>query len=46
VASSAFDPDPGCSWLDDASNVSFAATVPIAEAEPNAVFLLAGGKSS
>jgi hypothetical protein len=41
VASSAFDPDPGCSWLDDASNVVFAATEPPVDT----VSLPAGGKT-
>jgi hypothetical protein len=46
VASSAFDLNPGCSWLDDPSNVAFAAPVSAAEAKPDAVSLLAGGKTS
>jgi hypothetical protein len=47
VASSGFELNPGCSWMDDASNVAFAATVPVAEAgkEPRAVSP-AGGKTS
>src|ERR1700751_2456472 len=46
VASSAFDLNPGCSWLDDPSNVAFAAPVSAAEAKSDAVSLPAGGKTS
>jgi hypothetical protein len=46
VASSAFDLNPGCSWLDDPSNVAFASPVSAAEAKPDAVSLVAGGKTS
>jgi hypothetical protein len=45
VASSAFDLNPGRSWLDDAPNVAFAATVSAAEAEPNSAAFLGGGKT-
>jgi hypothetical protein len=46
AASSAFDLNPGCSCLDDASDIAFAAPVSAAEAEPNPASLLAGGKTS
>jgi hypothetical protein len=47
VASSAtFDLNPGCSWLDDPSNVRFATTVSASEAEPDVVASLGGGKIS
>jgi hypothetical protein len=46
AASSVFDLNPGCSCLDDASDIAFAAPVSAAEAEPNAVSLLARGKTS
>jgi hypothetical protein len=46
AASSAFDLNPGWSWLDDASDIAFAAPVSAAEAEPNAVSLLARGETS
>jgi hypothetical protein len=44
VASSAFDLNPGCVWLDGALNVASAVTVPAAEAdkEPHSLSLLAG----
>jgi hypothetical protein len=46
VASPAFDLNPGRSWLDDPSNVTFATTVSAAEAEPNVAAFLGGGKTS
>jgi len=46
AASSVFDLNPRCSWLDGVSNVSFAATLSAPEAEPDAVSLLAGGEAS
>jgi hypothetical protein len=46
AASSAFDLNPGWSWLDEALDVAFAAPVSVAEANPDAVSLLARGKTS
>jgi hypothetical protein len=43
VASSAFDLNPGCSWLDDPSNVAFAAPVSAAEAIYGTARLTEGG---
>jgi hypothetical protein len=46
ASSSMFDLNRGCSWLDDPSNVAFAATVSAPQAEPNVVPFLGGGETS
>ena len=48
ASSSVFDLNSGCSWLDEASDVAFADPVSVAKVgkEPDAISLLAGGKSS